>query len=590
MKFFHVYNEECFKGLEKNGLLNKDTGFKIQQSRNVPKERQFNTIAAKGGALHSLVKNNNIPFYIDRFGGGAPFYYTKFDKELISEYKNLLGDWFLGFQYHESASNVIGHDWANLVKHMGSKGPYDVNEIRKKAICPYFPKNAYGEVIYNIAMATPEFYASKTMPENREEFLKQIAELFKWVMDSTDNNVLPCDSYFLATKYQNDLGMRTFMPEIGCQIPRTRIAVALARGIARMSGKTWGTYYECWRPRPGQGATMPCFNDDPINEWYAAQSSAVDDFTSCGENGGSSRLLQNRLYYYSLMSGAHYMGEEWGLNCSYTDMKDFTLSTYGEVKKDFINTALNYRGMDAKIPFAIVLPTDYAFVEIAGTLLDLKGQDRQIGEHRDQYLELDITDTEKAYFGHIEDVLKLFFGRYKDIYGNEGHVMTNSRFGDVVDILYEDAPEEAFARYEYLIDATKEGKFAKAKANSGLKILTSEDFDKLHHTMKELTKEYMPCYVDDLHWLVSTDENGQNYLSIFNNEGNERSLEAGDTIDTKADKCVTVTFKNEVNLDLVKSSLGSATVIGGRKVEIAKVDDKTYSVMIPATGFAIFKF
>ncbi len=290
------------------------------------------------------------------------------------------------------------------------------------------------------------------------------------------------------------------------------------------------------------------------------------------------------------MSGAHYMGEEWGLNCSYSDMKEFTLSPYGEVKKDFINTALSYRGMDAKIPFAIVLPTDYAFVEIAGTLLDLKGQDRQIGEYRDQYLELDITDEERNYFGHIEDVLKLFFGRYKDISGNEGHVMTNSRFGDVVDILYEDAPEEAFARYEYLIDATKEGKFAKAKANSGLKILTSEDFDKLHHEMQELTKEYMPCYVDDLHWLVSTDENGQNYLSIFNNEGNERSLEAGDTVDTNADKRVTVTFKNEVNLDLVKSSLGSATVIGTKKIEITKIDNKTYSIMIPATGFAIFKF
>ena len=69
MKFFHVYNEECINGLEINGLLNKDTGFKIQHCFSVPKERQFNHIAKVGGKLHSLIKENSIPFYVDRIAG-----------------------------------------------------------------------------------------------------------------------------------------------------------------------------------------------------------------------------------------------------------------------------------------------------------------------------------------------------------------------------------------------------------------------------------------------------------------------------------------------------------------------------------------
>ena len=47
MKFFHVYNESCFKGLEINGMINRDTGFKIQHAFSVPVEMQFNSYAQK---------------------------------------------------------------------------------------------------------------------------------------------------------------------------------------------------------------------------------------------------------------------------------------------------------------------------------------------------------------------------------------------------------------------------------------------------------------------------------------------------------------------------------------------------------------
>ena len=192
-----------------------------------------------------------------------------------------------------------------------------------------------------------------------------------------------------------------------------------------------------------------------------------------------------------------------------------------------------------------------------------------------------LSDAETAYFDHIRDVLKLFFARNGKTYGNEGHTITNTRFGDVADIIYEDALAEALSRYEYLIDATANGSFAKAKAGSGLKILESGNLEKLEADMRKLIPQVMPCYVDDLCWVASTDDAGKRYLSIFNNEGNERSLEHGNTLDPKADRVVAVTFKEAAELEVVKKSVMTADV------EIQKVDATTYRVKVPAAAFVI---
>lgn len=404
--------------------------------------------------------------------------------------------------------------------------------------------------------------------------------MFSRRLSDTDGNILPCDSYYLATKIQDELGMKHFMPEVGCQITLMRLAVSLARGMAKKSKKSWGTYYECWREireNDDYFYSMPCFNTDPSNEWYLTQTLHPDDFTSYGENGGSSRLLQNRIYYYSLMSGAEYFSEEWGLNCSYSDMNDFTLSSYGETKKDFIHTAEKIRGVKMHTPFAIVLPKKYSCVEIPDMYISHK-----LGDHKDKYMESILSADEKAYFGHIEDVLKLIFSRNEEPIGNEGHTITNSRFGDVFDIIYEDAGDEAFNKYEYLIDATKEGNFIKAKQGTNYKILESTDLACLEQKIKELIKTVMPCYAEGLHWLVSYDEKGTRYLSIFNNEGNERSLEKGDIIHNEADKTVNVTFNLPANLNVIKE--------GYAKADIQRKDDQNFLVTVPAASFVIFSF
>ena len=577
MKFFHVYNEDLLVGLEKNGFLNKDSGFKIQNVFSVPKHLLFHNVAAKGGKLYNMIREGNIPFYVDRIAGGIIYFPYQYDKALLREYSELLGDWFLGAQLHESG-NTRRIDWQRMIKHTGGcKGPYDPEELRRVMLRPARVTQD-GVVLEGLIQDSTAFYADKRYAETYQEYTEEMRDMYRRRMAEVDGHILPCDSSYVATKLQDELGMKSFMLEVGSQIPLMRLQVAIARGVAQAAKKTWGTYYECWRPVPGVGATMPCFNQDPGNEWYLTQETHPDDFTSYGENGGSSRLLQNRIYYYSLMSGADYLSEEWGANCSYDDMKDFTLSEYGLVKKDFINTALEMRDVKAVIPFAIVLPKKYSCV----CLREIS--EYKLGSHGTTYMEANLSEEDQKYFAHMKDVLKLFFGANGETYGNEGHVITNSRFGDVANVIYEDAPAEVLSRYEYLIDATPDGSFAKAKADSGLKILKSTDLGAFEQEMRKLIMQVMPCYVDDLCWVASYDGAGKRYLTIFNNEGNERSLEHGDTLLAEADRVATVTFKEETVPKLIKEAVKTD------KVEIRKVNANTYQIKVPAAAFVVLEY
>ena len=573
MKFFHVYNEKYFEGLVKNGFINKDTGFKIQHIFAMPEELKFNALAAKGGKLHSLIKENRYPFYVDRIAGGCTYHWYEFDRELIREYGELLGDWFLGFQLHESASNRR-QNWETIRKAMGSDGPYDPAELKEKLTSSYAVTPA-GEYLPALSHGRPEEYASLRYAETPEEFIEEVRLMFQNRQQDTDGYILPCDSYYLFTRMQDEMGMRTFMPEVGWQIPQMRIAVALSRGMAQARGKLWGTYYETWIGTIEEGYSMPCYNTEPGNEWYLTQETHPDDFTTQGANGGSSRHLQRRIYYHSFMSGADYLAEEWGLNCSYSNMQTFELSEYGLVKKDFIDFTQQMPKVKAVVPFAIVLPRQYECVEIVPPHLpDI------FGAQRDRYMDCAMTPEQKAYVGHVEAVLRRIYYRSGKPLGNEGHTLTNSRFGDLFDILYEDLSDEAYGKYEYLVDASPDGAFARKKGDA-FRILESGDPDSLERTLRRL-EELLPCRVDGLHWLLSRDENGGRYVSVFNNEGNTRSAKTGDTLDPAADADVRITLREPGQPALIKTSSEAVT--------LKQLSETAWELHVPAAGFAILKY
>lgn len=73
-----------------------------------------------------------MPFYVDRIAGGITYFPYQLDKDLIRTYREMLGDDFLGFQIHESASNCRDAEWPAFIRTMGAKGPYDVEVMKEK--------------------------------------------------------------------------------------------------------------------------------------------------------------------------------------------------------------------------------------------------------------------------------------------------------------------------------------------------------------------------------------------------------------------------------------------------------------------------
>jgi len=205
MKFVHVYNEDCFKGLEKNGFINKNTGFKIQNVFSVPEKRLFNNIAAKDGELYNLIKDGNFPFYVDRIAGGITYFPYRYDKSLLREYSSLLGDWFLGVQLHET-NNRRQNDWPLITRLLKHKGPYDVEQM-KKLLKSDYAVTPDGTRLYSLAHDPVEVYASLRYAEEPEEYFSEVRDMYKRRLSDTDGHILPCDGCQLFTHLQNELDL-----------------------------------------------------------------------------------------------------------------------------------------------------------------------------------------------------------------------------------------------------------------------------------------------------------------------------------------------------------------------------------------------
>lgn len=166
---------------------------------------KFNRLAVKSGKLHSLLKEGEYPFYVDRVAGGIGWYGYKFDPELIREYADLLGDWFLGFQLHESVSNRRFVDWALIESVSQSKGPYDCAMIKERLLHKKRTE-ALGIPMYNLNMDPPEAYHGKVFPETPGEMIEDMKDMFRRRMAEVEGHILPADSAFAALKLENELG------------------------------------------------------------------------------------------------------------------------------------------------------------------------------------------------------------------------------------------------------------------------------------------------------------------------------------------------------------------------------------------------
>jgi hypothetical protein len=337
--------------------------------------------------------------------------------------------------------------------------------------------------------------------------------------------------------------------------------------MSKAGGITWGAYYEPWGGEPYGCCSCSYYKKDDINEWNIGMS-GDSVFKIRGENGGSSRALQNRLYHYAYLSGANYISEEWGLSNTFYDWISYDITPYGKVKKDFLSfTSRNEDPGQPYVPFALVLPDEHEIVDYIF-----------LAEPEHKYIERPLlSEDEQKMVNHVRNVLKLIYGEGETVYGNEAHSMTNSEFGDSFDIIYESS-QNAFSNYKYLIDMSYDSTL-KNKYNS-LNIIETSDIEGFKMELSNLMKNELPCMVEgNIHWLLNK-KHDKWILAIFNNEGVKRSVEKGDEYLKEGNMSVKATFKNEPNIKMIY----------GKDSDIEKIDENAYMVRIDSGSFVILEF
>lgn len=505
-RFIHGYIKEQFAGLVKHGMFDETSGLKLHQIRHTPDELRFNVLTRKDGELYNILKENCHLFYVDRLQGGWWFLRYNYDRSLIAQYREMLGENFLGFQMHEWASNMM-NDWRRIASsHPKENGKYTLDEI--EAATRSADHNGNRNIFLESASA--EEYAAMTFPFTKEAELSQYDRLYTDRMEKTGNLLLPCDSYYLYPRKEIAAGTRAFMPEVGAQIFHERMQVALTRGMAKAYRCRWGVYYEPWG---GDYVSCSYYKRDMVNEWgLRVRESAHWKGCTFTPDSGSSRDLQKRIYYHALFSGADFLSEEHGNANTFYDWQDYELSPYGKVKKEFLSFARDHRELgDVYVPAVIVIPREFE-------IFDLLYMDSGT-----EYLQRPVDPALAPLFAAMRKVLMEIFGTGKALHGNEGHCICNSRFGDLFDIVYDDVPASAFDRYDLIVDLS-----GRMGALSGKNVLDGRTDSGLREMEKQLSS-LMPdglTVSGDVSWTL--DRYGDGYMiAIFNNEGVSRSRAKG---------------------------------------------------------------
>ena len=534
-QFLHGYTPESWNGMVKNGLVGDHDGIRVCHCIMNKESDKFNAIARKDGPLYHILKERRCPFYIDRIQGGGYIHEYPYDMALINEYKEMLGDNFWGFQMHEWLSNYA----SDLNWKLGELSDEEWNEENiRRVLNRKFP----GPNLFLEAMTLQEI-ASFPRPKNIDEYLHNMFYIYKKRMQTGD--LIPCDSFSLAYKFELDAGSKRLMPEVGAQTPDSRFQICYARGMTRKSGLSFGVYYEPWGGKPFSTCTYFGAKD----EWGVCDDEFFI-FRPAGPNGGSSRSLQKRVYLYGYLSNAAFMSEEWGLYNTFQEGTDYELSPYGVTKKSFLNFARKYTDVGQKLtPIAAVLPAELPAVT----------------DWDKPYVICGYT-TENERMANAKRGINALFMPSTPMIGTETRNLKNSDMPDAIDILNRD--DEMLKKYDYLVDFTSDADFAAAHPN------TCEIRD-----IPDILRKLLPCYVEGgLHWLVNERTGGGYYLTVFNHSGVVRTVEEGEYTLPEADASVTVTFKENVSPSLLE---GDGSIMK---------DGEMYRVSVPAGGFAFIAF
>ena len=231
--YLHSFHPDTWDAQEKAGLVRKQDGIKFNENLGLEDQYKFNNLAARNGKLYNILKERKCAFYIDRLQGGCFIEDYPYDADLISEYKEMLGDNFWGFQMHEWMSNFLSD--LNKCNGNGIKAwtEEDIIETIKRA----YPMTH----LFLESMNAKEL-AANGCPKDVEQFMKDAEKLFQDRQKRTNGMLIPVDSFFLALNLEIKNGAKRFMPEVGAQTPDTRVQIAYARGMAKAHNLPFGAY------------------------------------------------------------------------------------------------------------------------------------------------------------------------------------------------------------------------------------------------------------------------------------------------------------------------------------------------------------
>ena len=544
LKFFHGYHPDVWDSLVRSGMMTDYDGVRIPQDITIKEYKQFNNVAKIGGHLHNFMLENRCPFYIDRLQGGTFINHYPYDTQLLGGYIDLVGDEnYYGMQMHEWVSNYFSD-----LRKIGDlpDDEWTAENIARKVNEKYKTQYLFLESMDEYEME------SFGRPESSFEIYNVLEKLYA-KRASQHSRILPVDSAGLAFALEIDYGAKRFMAEIGAQTPHTRLQVAYGRAMAKAHGCEFGTYYETWG---GEPFTTCNYQKWGKNEWDTESPEAFP-FQAAGANGGSSRSLQKRLYVYSYMNNVDFMSEEWSVANIFNDWDDFELSPYGKINVWFADFRKKYADVGEKItPIAAVLNSSHK-------ILDRLESTNGFGERA-------VGGDKEVKMVKIKTALKQIFANTTEMLGSEvWKALDNSDVPDAVDLL-NFTSNGALDNYKYLVDVTETSELSDSPW--GKKICDASDIETI------LRKE-LPCYVDGgLLWMVNERRGGGYYLTVFNNSGVSRTVADGESVDPKAEKTVTLTFKGERNPEICEGD--------GR----LSLNDGLFKLTVAPGGWTLIKF
>ena len=420
MSFLFHDDPAFLEGLRRHGML-RNYGYRVHNTG--LDSRPFGERWLDNPLLEGA-RRSGRPYYIDRIAGGMPFQSLKGIEAVAAKLKD--DPRFLGFQFHEWGNSPI-HDYKRVDELLLKKGqPFDHEHFMPYEGRTEWPFFGGGDFSVYEHIHRPL--------KTQADIERYLEDYFRGMSSRTDGELMAVNGHYQLYHTALRLDAKNVMAEIGNQVALTAVQIACLRGAARQYDKPFGVYYEPWGGAPfgcpcaiGWSPWLPG-GDKPDKKVMGYQ---------IRPELGSSRSLQRRLLYYSWLSGASWCAEEWSVENVFSNWKDYPLTQYGKVVKEFIEVTSAFGPTKPIVPAAIILP--------AGTVsIDL----HYLGGVCEQIYEMVKPDEFHVRLRHFARQV-LAARPYQN--GTDDYNLTPSPWIGSFDVLSSDAPAELKNHYSVAI-------------------------------------------------------------------------------------------------------------------------------------------